>query len=201
MLTLILLSALFSVSIASPLPNGPLLFDRAICPRELPTNGAEIAFPQQIIPISAAQPMTAYPNTYSPTISPSDLSTIFNLYVPSDPPSATCELGFYFPTLENLATSFFTFTGPGNFVLDISQIGTVAVAGTTSYDAQPPSGRYEGFPMTINMQPGNYYSIGRGPCREGWGSVTMSSPDTTFNWFQDAGGPGDCAIGLFNVYE
>jgi hypothetical protein len=166
------------------------------CTRSIPSPpDGSYEYPHLIIPVSKSSPETCYPNDYYAFMTPNDKATIFNFDVIETDQS--CELGFFFPTQDQLETSSFSFDGPGTFTFDISDTGSYAVDGTTRWNAQPQSAVLTGFPKTINMQPGNYYPILIGPCKVGTWSLTMSSPDTSFSWFQDY---NPCAIGPFSMY-
>jgi hypothetical protein len=178
-------AGLVSLVAAIPAPAG-LTNRQPGCPKDLPAlPGFE--FPHLIVPISKAHPDAANPNTYFPVISPDDLATVFNFDILNG--DQTCELGFYFPYQDQLETSSFTFNGPyagpATFVVQINQLGIGATDGFTTWNNQPGPAFYEGFPKTLTMAPGNYYSLWTGACPAGLWSITISSPDSNFCWFQD----------------
>jgi hypothetical protein len=189
---LILLSLLgLGMAIPEPLTNN--IIDKDTCPKALPPlPGFE--FPHLIVPISKAHPDLANPNSFSPSITPSDLATVFNFDILHGDQS--CELGFYFPRQDQLETSSFTFSGPGTFTVEINKRGEGAQVGVTTWNKQPGAGM--GPPTEIIMAPGNYYSLFKGACPEGLWSITISSLDTIFYWFQDF---DLCPIGPFVVYN
>jgi len=168
---------------------------RDACPRDLPPlPGFE--FPHLIVPISKAQPDVANPNSFSPSITANDIATVFNFDIVRD--NQDCELGFYFPRLEQLNMSSFSFSGTGTFTTSINQPGTGAQDGVTTWNNQPAAGPYAEFPKTITMSPGNYYSLWIGACPVGLWSITVTSPDTLFQWFQSY---ASCPIGPYVTYS
>ena len=187
------IAALPAGLIVSPISNNKRA---GTCPHDLPSPpDGSYDFPHLIVPISKANPDTCYPNSYNGIITPNDMACIFNYDIGGA--GQNCELGFFFPTQDQLTTSSFTFDGPGTFTFAIGESGSPAVEGVTKWNNQPPSAGFPGFPKTITMQPGNYYNLGAGPCRSGSYGLTISSPDTTFNWFQDY---NPCAIGPYGLY-
>ena len=180
---------------APQLVKAKLLDKRLTCPKDLPAAGS-FEFPHLIIPISKSNPASTYPNTYFPNITPGDVSTVFNFDIHGS--GQNCELGFYFPRQDQLTSSSFTFSGPGTFTFSISVPGPGAQEGTTSWSNQPSASNSNGFPKTIILQPGNYHSLIMGACVPGLASLTISSVDTCFTWFQDF---NPCAIGPFITYS
>lgn len=191
---LVLLS-LLQIGMAMPKVANADIVDQHNCPKALPAlPGFE--FPHLIVPVSKAHPDVANPNTFSPSITPDDLATIFNFDILHGDQS--CELGFYFPRQDQLETSSFTFSGPGTFTVRINKRGKGAQAGDTTWNKQPAAGMYDGFPKEILMTPGNYYSLFTGACPEGLWSITISSVDSIFYWFQSF---DLCPIGPFVTYN
>lgn len=181
---------------AVPTALGTSHLKRDSCPKDLPAQ-PDFEFPHLIVPISKLHPEVANPNTYFPRITPSDLGTVFNFVILHGGDQA-CELGFYFPRQDQLQTSSYTFAGPGNFTVRINQPGSGAEDGVTTWSNQPAPGPYDGFPKTMKMEPGNYYSLFEGACLAGLWSITISSPDSSFSWFQDY---NPCPIGPYVTYE
>ncbi|KAI1611992.1 ubiquitin 3 binding protein But2 C-terminal domain-containing protein [Exophiala viscosa] len=167
------------------------------CPGNLPEL-PDFEFPHLIIPISASNPKTAYPDTLVPNITAGDVSNIFNFDVPAERSGQTCTLEFLFPTLDQLSSSYFKLDGFGKFSFSLSAMGNGAVEGNTTYDNQPMGGDPHGFPCSKSMQPGNAYSLGSTLCVPGRISVTMSSTDSSLEWFQDY---NPCPIGLYMTYS
>lgn len=196
--SLVILIHLLAVVFAIPAPPTSLskaMEKRLTCAKDLPGAGG-FEFPHLIMPISKSNPESTYPNTYFPNITPNDVATVFDFDMLGSDQS--CELGFYFPRQDQLTTSLFTLSGPGTFTFSISLPGTGAQDGATTWNNQPPAANTDGFPKTINMQPGNYYSLSLGPCVPGLASLTMNSSDSCFTWFQDF---NPCPIGPFIVYS
>ena len=75
---------------------------------------------------------------------------------------------------------------------------TGAVEDVTTWNDQPPVMKNKAWPTTITVQLGNYYSLCIGKGTPGPGSVTMSSVDSCFTWFQDL---NPCAIGPFLTFD
>lgn len=191
----ILLLGIIPTIRAIPTAREAALIKRDACPKDLPAlPGFE--FPHLIVPISKAHPDLANPNTFFPAITPNDLGTVFNFDILHD--DQICELGFYSPKQDQLTTSSFTYSGLGTFEVVINKPGEGAQSGFTTWNQQPAPGPYAGFPKAIHMSPGNYYSLFVGKCAVGLWSVTISSIDSTFGWFQDY---GPCPIGPFVTYN
>ena len=193
MKSLLLLSIITAMT-AMPTPE-TVLSKRDACPRDLPAPPG-FEFPHLIVPVSKDHPEEVFPNTFFPVITPNDLGTVFNFDILHD--DRICELGFYFPKQEQLTTSSFTYSGLGTFEVVINEPGDGAQSGFTTWNRQPAPGPYAGFPKIIHMSPGNYYSLFIGKCAAGVWSVTISSIDSTFGWFQDY---GTCPIGPFVTYN
>lgn len=183
------------------LPAKPVDCDKRAptCPKLLasPPDGS-YEYPHLILPISRANPDTCYPNSYFAQVTPNDIATVFNFDFEPSAKGKTCELVFLFPTQGSMETSSFTFEGPGNFVFDLSALNKPATENVTKWNHQPQSGGTGDFPHPVNMQPGNSYSLQSGPCEVGTFSLTMSSADTAFKWFQDY---NPCAIGPYVLYS
>ncbi|KIV76985.1 hypothetical protein PV11_08828 [Exophiala sideris] len=167
------------------------------CPGNLPEL-PDFEFPHMIIPISASNPTTAYPNTLVPNITAGDVSNIIDFDVPAERSGQTCTLQFLFPASDQLTTSYFKLVGFGTFSFSLSAMGTGAVEGNTTFDKQPMGGNPHGYPCSKSMQPGNAYTIGTNLCVPGRISVTMSSTDSSLEWFQDY---NPCPIGLYITYS
>jgi hypothetical protein len=194
------LNYILHLGLASAIPasrsvDAPTSGKRDACPRDLPAL-PDFEFPHLIVPISAAHPDTANANSYFPTVSPGDLSTIFNFDIARS--DQTCELGFYFPRQDQLETSSYTFYPPievpATVTVTINQPGTGAADGVTTYNNRPPPSETK----IINMSLGNYYSLWSGVCPAGVWSITISSGNTGFCWFQDY---NPCPIGPYVVYS
>lgn len=126
-----------------------------------------------------------------------DAAIIFRFDLRGSPRS--CELGFFFPQQDQLTTSSFTFSGPGTFAFAVgSEEDTGAQEGVTTWHDRPPSVESKAWPKTVSMQPGRYYSFNVGKCTPGLASVTMTSMDTCFSWFQDF---NPCAIGPYVTFD
>ena len=197
MWSLLIWNAIPAIVTAVAVPRGTgleVLEKRLACPRDLPAAGS-FEYPHLVLPISKSNAASTYPNTYFPNITPNDIATVFNFDILGN--GQNCELGFYFPRPDQLTTSSFTFSGPGTFVFSVSMPGTGGAEGATAWNHQPPAANNNGFPKTLNMQPGNYYRLSVGACAPGLASLTISSPDTCFTWFQDF---NPCAIGPFITY-
>ncbi|KAF2142684.1 uncharacterized protein K452DRAFT_287099 [Aplosporella prunicola CBS 121167] len=111
-----------------------------VCPTNdyLPAPGSFV-WPQLMVPVSAANPDTAYGTVYSPRITPNDFCTIFNLYLPQSAAGKTCSLEFLFPSQDQLRSSSYVFEGPGHFNFTGFALGAGAELDTT-WNKQPPAG-------------------------------------------------------------
>ncbi|KAI9709998.1 MAG: hypothetical protein M1820_003076 [Bogoriella megaspora] len=161
------------------------------CPGEL---GTGYVAPWLIIPISQSQPTTPFGTIYSPTITPNDLCTIFILAIPSSVGNKTCTLEFLFPEQDQLETSSYHISGPGNFDF-AGYIDAIEITPNTTWQSQEGLGTHE-LPPT-NWQPGNKYVLYEGPCALDAGNVVggrVCSKDTSLDFFQDY---NECPIGLW----
>lgn len=135
-----------------------------------------------------------YPSSYSPIITPNDICTIFNLWIPPSAAGKTCALEFIFPEFDQLETSSFTYTGGGHFTF----AGYVGYGATdmTTYNNQPARGNpmYD-VPEQV-MTPGHRYALNKvypGSCMITKGMPALEiggklcSNDTSFTYFQDSG--------------
>lgn len=170
---------------------------QANCPGDLPAL-PDFEFPHLIIPISASNPTTAYPDTLVPNITANDVSNIFNFDIPAERSGQNCTLRFLFPAEDQLTTSYFKLVGFGTFSFSLSAVDVGAVEGNTTFDNQPMGGNPHGYPCSKSMQPGNAYTLGSTICIPGVMSVTMSSTDSNLEWFQDY---NPCPIGLYVTYD
>jgi len=188
----------------SALPSLPNLFRgtglhhrQSTCPGNLPPL-PEFEFPHMIMPISASNPDTSYPNTLTPNISVGDVSAVFNFDIPQARQGQMCTWQFLFPMQDQLTTSRFKLIGFGTFSFSLSMLGVGAVPGMTTYNNQPLQSNPHGFPCSVSMQPGSSYTLGSTICVPGLISVTMSSSDSQLEWFQDY---NPCPIGLYMTYS
>lgn len=154
---------------ALAMPAHPALLQRQSgCPKDLPP-APGFEFPHLILPVSKAHPDVPGTNSYFPNITPNDLATVFNFDVLHG--DRHCELGFYFPRQDQLETSSFTFNGPyagpATFTFQINGAGTGAQDGITTWNNQPAPAIHESFPKTLDLNPGNYYSLWTGACPSG----------------------------------
>jgi len=154
--------------------------------------------PTLMVPISKDLPDFEFGSTLTPTITPNDFCTIFNLEIPSSAYGKNCKLEFLFPNhLETLAP--YVYDGPGHFTFTGYAFNSGATEETT-YNKQPPPGPSPPSPPAI-LAPGNAYTINDGPCSipEGQASMEVSgalcSPDTHFVFTQSA--DLGCPIGFF----
>ncbi|KAI1443147.1 ubiquitin 3 binding protein But2 C-terminal domain-containing protein [Annulohypoxylon stygium] len=158
----------------------------------------QFEFPHYITQISAKQPDRAFGQQYNASVTPGDISALFALDVPKDRADANCTLEFLFPTQDQLKTSYYNYSGPGNFVFTGYLAGSCPDSQTT-YNHQPQPDIFPSHP--IHMEPGFAYTIDVGPCTFSAGgciSGKISSNDTSLEFFQDQ---DDCPIGLYNTYS
>ncbi len=98
------------------------------CPGILPAS-PDFEFPHLIIPISASNPTTAYPNTLTPSITAGDFSAVFNFDLPKSRSGQMCTMKFFFPNSSQLSTSSFELDGDGagTYSFSLSILGAGAV--------------------------------------------------------------------------
>ncbi|KAL9618380.1 MAG: hypothetical protein Q9160_006888 [Pyrenula sp. 1 TL-2023] len=159
------------------------------CPKDLTGSWQ---FPHLIIPVSSSSPSRVFGTSYAGQVTPKEISSIFNFDVPSSPAytGKTCRLELLLPRAEQMTTSSFTFTGPGN--LDFAALKGPA-SNTTSFSDRP--GQISDFGV-VSVQPGNAYTIGKDvECPAGQAvAFQIASEDTSLSWFQDS---NPCPIGLY----
>ncbi|KAJ4989784.1 gpi anchored cell wall protein [Stagonosporopsis vannaccii] len=165
---------------------------------KLPSNSVSTS---ALVPISAKNPNTAYPNSEWAKITPGDFCTVFNLVVDSDATQGkVCNLVFDFPDYLQ-APGDFVFLGSGKFTFTGYDINAGAVPGETTYANQPRPGPSPPYPPPV-MKPGNSYIVNSAPCGipPGIGPVTVSgslcSKDTTFLFKQSR---KVCPLGFYVV--
>nr|POE63519.1 putative glucan endo-1,3-beta-glucosidase eglc [Quercus suber] len=147
-------TATASVS-ASSTPSG----SASSCPTNL--NG-EYQYPHLIVPVSSAEPNTAYGTQYNATIS-TTISTIFNFDIPASYQGKTCSLVFLFPEQADLETSAYTFNGQGGISVNAL---AAPVTEETTY-ASLPSVSTAGLGAVASLQSGNGYVIATSACAAG----------------------------------
>ncbi|KAK3078884.1 hypothetical protein LTS18_006367, partial [Coniosporium uncinatum] len=82
-----------------------------------------------MVPISQSQPDKVYGPVTNPIITPNDVCTIFNLYIPAEFQGRTCTLEFIFPDMGT-TTRDYSFSGGGHFTFS-GYVGYGAEADTT----------------------------------------------------------------------
>ncbi|KAI1086479.1 ubiquitin 3 binding protein But2 C-terminal domain-containing protein [Rostrohypoxylon terebratum] len=158
----------------------------------------QFEFPHYITQISAKQPSRAFGPQYRGRVTPGDISSIISFDVPQDRANDNCTLEFLFPTQDQLKTSYYKYSGPGNFKFTGYLAGSCPDSQTT-YTNQPQPGIFPSH--TFHMEPGFAYTIDVGPCTFSAGkcvSGLISSDDTSLEFFQDQ---DSCPIGLYNAYS
>lgn len=168
--------------------------DPNTCPLYLPKNDYES--PHLIVPVSRISPHASMGNTYSPTMSPNDIATIFNFDIPTSRSEQTCSLFFTFPTQSQLVTSSYSFAGPGSFEFSSYEYGVGAVSETT-WATQPLMSNFS--TILIGVVPGTSHLVWSGSCGKGGVySWRMKSLDSCLWYFQDF---NLCAIGAYMLYD
>jgi hypothetical protein len=120
---------------------------------------------QDMVPVSASQPVVQLGSSASAIITPNDYCTIFNLVVPPSGLNKTCTLQFLMPDQQKAGFNY-TFAGSGNLTFTGYDFG-VGATEHTMFQNQPPAGRS---PPPSVLTPGNAYVINVGPCdiQPGW---------------------------------
>ncbi|KKY25165.1 putative gpi anchored cell wall protein [Phaeomoniella chlamydospora] len=147
------------------------------CPTNLSGN---YQYPHLIVPVSSANPDKEYGTSYNGTITPNDISSIFNFDIPSSYSGETCSLIFLFPEQSQLETSSYSYSGDGK--VDFSSLSGTATT-STDYANQPSVASDLG---TFTVSPGHSYLISTFSCPAGQAvSYKLSSSSTNLNYFQD----------------
>jgi hypothetical protein len=147
--------------------------------------------------VSATFPNIPFGSTQTPTITPNDFCTIFNLEIPPSAVNKTCTLEFLFPSHTQTLTPY-VYIGDGHFTFTGYAFGTGATEQTT-YNNQPPPGPSPPSPPAV-LSPGNAYIINVGGCgiQTGMSGLEVSgmlcSSDTTFEYSQSE---ECCPIGFY----
>lgn len=141
------------------------------CPAYLEADAYE--FPHYITQISAAQPDRAFGPSLAGRFTPGDVASIFAFDIPAGRADANCSLVFLFPRQEQLASSRYTYDGPGTFVFTGYDPGSCPDRATT-FNKQPPSTMFPPFPA-LHMEPGYAYTIDVGPCTFSAGKCVSGS--------------------------
>ncbi|KAF2249590.1 hypothetical protein BU26DRAFT_565225 [Trematosphaeria pertusa] len=191
--TLALVYTLLSSVATSPLQPLALRHAGALSPRDdCPQfQSREFLVPQLIVPISASQPDRQFGFVSNPIITPNDICTIFNLYIPGTATGRTCTLEFLLHALSS-ANPPYSYSGSGSFSFS-GYVGYGATAMTT-WKTQPLPGDLRYNPPNQTIVPGNRYVLNQpypGSCLVN-GSMSylevggrLCSSDTSLTYFQD----------------
>ncbi|KAL8670708.1 MAG: hypothetical protein Q9168_004778 [Polycauliona sp. 1 TL-2023] len=150
--------------------------------KDCPTNlQGDFDFPHLIVPIDKNQPDAALGTSFNGLITPT-ISSIFNFDVPASYAGKTCSLVFLFPTRDQLQTSNYTLSGSGG--LNVERLNEPATS-ATSFNNQPSVNDTLG--AVPDVQPGNSYVLGSGPCNAGTTRAYKVSATGTLDldYFQD----------------
>lgn len=142
---------------ASASPSSPPSGSVGKCPADLKGN---YQYPHLIIPINSSQPSTAPGTSYFGQVS-STICSIFNFDIPQSYSGQKCSLVFLFPQQLQLETSSYTISGSGG--VEFSKLGS-SVSQQTSWSNCPAKESNYG---TLDIQPGNSYTIWSGSCPAG----------------------------------
>lgn len=96
-----------------------------------------------------------------------------------------------------LETSSYTVSGSGTFTVRINKPGSGAQDGVTTWINQPAEVSHPHFPQNMTMAGGGFYSLSTGSCPVGLRIIPISSPDSSFSWFQDY---KPCPIGSYVIH-
>nr|POF24714.1 hypothetical protein CFP56_71689 [Quercus suber] len=163
-------------SVSTP-SSSPPPKDGKSCPRDLT---GDFEFPHLIVPIDSARPDFAHGTAFNGTMT-STISSIFNFDVPASNKGRTCTLEFLFPLQDQLETSAYDFSGPGNF--HVSTLRSPATRETTFDNA----GAMWADLGVYSFMPGSATTVGSWPCfAPSLIGVKVSAVNgTSLNYFQD----------------
>jgi hypothetical protein len=161
----------------------------AVCPTDI--SAGTFQFPHLIVETSPESPDYAFGNSYTASISASNIS-LFNFDIPSTTPyTGTCALLFLFPYASSLDPSAGTYNFTGseeeegeNGGLDFVLLTGIANTATT-YNTTPANGPDYG---KVEIIPGNNYTVATFPCPAGT-TITYSvssKGNVELDYFQDS---------------
>lgn len=158
------------------------------CPANL---DGTFQFPHLIVPVSSAEPNTAYGTSYEGYVN-DDQSSIFNFDIPAAYEGMTCSLVFLLPNREVLTTSNYEFNGQGG--INVDELSAVANEDTT-YDNKPETSD-EGYGSISALTEGNSYVVATRECQAGarQSFEFSSTGGLELSWFQSS---ADGGIGAY----